>query len=334
MKRLALLRSVPALLALTLFAAACSGSPADAARINSDSISKSDLHDEVDALVAAIDNIPDSDLDAVGRAELKASLMDKDGKSPSSQFAADILTNKVVGVFVSQGMERFGLSIEDSDREAATAETATQIYNFTNDSLREANIEGRAASSRLFRYLADPANVWYDDADIEAYYELKKDTTLSVATACTAHILVDDKSVAENLMKQLQDGADFAALAAMYSTDESNRDNGGDLGCNAEGAFVPEFEDAVKAAKAGDLVGPVETQFGFHVIRVDTAYEVGGLDDAMRARIADLLSQPRGWLDLAISQGSVAIDRQFGTWDPEQIRVIPPTGATLSPSGS
>ena len=82
-----------------------------------------------------------------------------------------------------------------------------------------------------------------------------------------SHILVKTESEVKQLMKQLADGDDFAKLAKLHSQCPSGR-SGGDLGYFGKGQMVKPFEDAAFKAKAGDVVGPVKTQFGWHVIKV------------------------------------------------------------------
>ena len=93
------------------------------------------------------------------------------------------------------------------------------------------------------------------------------------------------RAKANDILKQLKRGADFAELAAENSADQSNANNGGDLGWfGEEGSFVQSFKDAVFAHKGtGLLAEPVETSFGFHIIRIDepktyTAYKVAVIE--------------------------------------------------------
>lgn len=83
-----------------------------------------------------------------------------------------------------------------------------------------------------------------------------------------AHILVKTEDEARQLIKMLEDGADFATLAKDKSTGPSGP-SGGELGWFGEGQMVPEFETAVKALDVGQVSGPVQTQFGWHVIKLE-----------------------------------------------------------------
>jgi len=75
--------------------------------------------------------------------------------------------------------------------------------------------------------------------------------------------------VAKDILKRAKSGEDFASLAKTYSEDKGSAINGGSLGYFGKGMMVKPFEDACFAAKVGEIVGPVETQFGYHIIKVE-----------------------------------------------------------------
>jgi peptidyl-prolyl cis-trans isomerase C len=84
-----------------------------------------------------------------------------------------------------------------------------------------------------------------------------------------SHILVASEDEAKDIIKQLEGGADFAAIAKEKSTDPSAKQNGGDLGYFTANEMVPEFSQAVFGMEKGDSSkAPVKSQFGWHVIKV------------------------------------------------------------------
>lgn len=74
--------------------------------------------------------------------------------------------------------------------------------------------------------------------------------------------------LARDLLRQIRNGADFAELARKHSEDVASAKDGGELGWNARGAWVKPFEDAAFRARVGDVIGPVRTQYGWHIIKV------------------------------------------------------------------
>ena len=119
------------------------------------------------------------------------------------------------------------------------------------------------------------------DAEIQAYYEghLKQYTTEETAKA--RHILIAvpagstpavdaaAKAKAEDLLKQIKAGGDFAKLAAANSDDPGSKGTGGDLGTFGRGKMVPEFEKAVFSMQPGQTSDPVKTSFGYHLIQTE-----------------------------------------------------------------
>ncbi len=79
------------------------------------------------------------------------------------------------------------------------------------------------------------------------------------------------RAKAEDILRQLDDGADFATLARRYSDDTATRQRGGELGWFRRGRFVPRFERVAFALRPGQHSGIVETSFGLHIIKIERA---------------------------------------------------------------
>ena len=88
-----------------------------------------------------------------------------------------------------------------------------------------------------------------------------------MAQAEARHILVDSNEACEALKKQIEEGADFAELAKENSSCPSGQ-SGGDLGTFGPGQMVKEFDEVVFSAEIGKVQGPVQTQFGYHLIEI------------------------------------------------------------------
>jgi len=85
--------------------------------------------------------------------------------------------------------------------------------------------------------------------------------------ATARHILVDTEAECLELKEQIENGADFAEVALAHSRCPS-RMRGGDLGAFRPGQMVPEFDAVVFSGEIGKVLGPVQTQFGFHLIEI------------------------------------------------------------------
>ena len=85
--------------------------------------------------------------------------------------------------------------------------------------------------------------------------------------ATAQHILVDSEVIAQTLKEEIIGGADFGDVAREHSLCPSSQ-KGGDLGSFGQGEMVPEFDEVVFSAEVGETHGPVQTQFGYHLIRI------------------------------------------------------------------
>jgi peptidylprolyl isomerase/peptidyl-prolyl cis-trans isomerase D len=117
------------------------------------------------------------------------------------------------------------------------------------------------------------------DDDLQAYYDAHLDDFKQPERARLVHVSFSDKPTAsdsaeifarlDDIKKQFAEGKDFAELAKIYSEEPGATESGGDLGWFGRNRMVKPFEDACFGAKAGDIVGPIETQFGYHIIKVE-----------------------------------------------------------------
>lgn len=88
-----------------------------------------------------------------------------------------------------------------------------------------------------------------------------------MAQAAASHILVETEARAQELKAEIEGGADFAQLAQQNSSCPSAH-QGGELGTFGRGQMVPEFDEVVFSAPVGVVQGPVQTQFGYHLVLV------------------------------------------------------------------
>ncbi len=88
-----------------------------------------------------------------------------------------------------------------------------------------------------------------------------------MAKATARHILVSSQEECENIKQQIEGGIDFAEMADKHSKCPSGK-KGGDLGEFSPGQMVKEFDQVVFSEEVGKVLGPVQTQFGFHLIEI------------------------------------------------------------------
>jgi peptidyl-prolyl cis-trans isomerase C len=93
-----------------------------------------------------------------------------------------------------------------------------------------------------------------------------------MTTAAARHILVETQEKCQDIKSQIEAGADFAEMAKEHSKCPSGK-TGGELGQFSPGQMVKEFDDVVFSADPGKVHGPVQTQFGFHLIEITARTE-------------------------------------------------------------
>jgi len=176
---------------------------------------------------------------------------------------------------VDQEIEKIKEQVGDQARSSGQDMSNQEAYeqalkqnDITEEELRE-DVRENLPIQKVQEKVAENAEP--TDEEIKKYYEQNKAAQFTTPEqSCVRHILFnkDQKQKAEDVKQQLEDGAGFAKLAKKYSQDPGSAEKGGDLGCFGKGETVPEFEEAAFGTKVGETVGPIKTEFGYHVLEV------------------------------------------------------------------
>ncbi|MEM6595001.1 MAG: peptidylprolyl isomerase [Pseudomonadota bacterium] len=158
------------------------------------------------------------------------------------------------------------------------------------------------------------------EEDVRAEYERIYVNAAPAPELNASHILVATEAEALSLVAQLAEGADFSELAKTFSTGPSGP-NGGNLAWFEMGQMVPPFEAAALALEVGEVSGPVETQFGWHVLTLNDRREASvPAFEAVRDGLFDQLAEERAQSVLDAALEAATIVRAGDEVDPALIR--------------
>ncbi|RYM02172.1 peptidylprolyl isomerase [Sporolactobacillus sp. THM7-7] len=124
----------------------------------------------------------------------------------------------------------------------------------------------RQIKDYLMMQKAQREGIKVTDKDLHNYYD-KNQKQLTELKA--SHILVKDEKTAKSIQNQLKEGADFAQLAKKKSTDTGSKDKGGELGWFKQSTMTPAFSNAAMKLKVGQISGPVKSENGYHIIKLE-----------------------------------------------------------------
>lgn len=159
------------------------------------------------------------------------------------------------------------------------------------------------------------------DEALQAAYDEKYANAPASKEYKAQHILVDSEEKANELKAQIEGGADFGEVAKANSSDTGSAVNGGDLGWFGLGMMVKPFEDAVVAATPGSVVGPVQSDFGFHLIKVNEVRDAAKPTiDEVREELAAEIEQKAVEAKLAELTAAAEITRPGEGLDPALVR--------------
>jgi len=157
---------------------------------------------------------------------------------------------------------------------AAAGDAAVQAYYKEHQAqyMRPESADLQYAELRLEALAAQQE---LSEADLRAAYEKEKGRLEVPEKRHARHVLITGKddatalALAQQVLSQAKSGKDFGELAKQYSQDPGSAQNGGDLGWAERSTFVKPFADALFGMSAGEIAGPVKTQYGYHIIRLE-----------------------------------------------------------------
>lgn len=317
-------------LALVLGACSRTGLPSDtAATVNGTEISE----EVFERLVVSQVNDPSNPLIGASSADRVSAIGD---------LQRQVLSQLIRNELFLQASAELGVEVTDEDVEDRWQEEIA--FRGSEEELRERleqlGLSETEAREQLRAILAQEAiSIHFEEQadvseeDVQALYEQRLDA--QYRQVAVSHILVATEEEASAILELLEGGTSFEELAEARSTDEFSAAQGGSLGTNPRGAFVPAFDDAVWNAEEGEVVGPIQTEFGFHIIRVDefVTTPLDDVADALRSEIAQQISgaQFQDFLAQVLGGAEVTIDPRYGGYDPASGTVVAPDAEEQQP---
>ncbi len=252
--------------------AAASSGTGPVARINGDEIERGDFDKQMERTRARFQRAGRQIAPALEtrlKENLIRKLVEEQLISQKAKAEGVSVSDEELGAKVTEHKTRFGSDKAFQSFLERTGQTEADV---------KADLQKNLLRDKLFVKLL--ANSEPTEVDAKKYYDDNLDKYKQKEQIKASHILFKvDKTTTEKQKKEIlaeakkvmadtkKAGANFEEIAKKYS-DGPTKDRGGDLGTFSRGRMVKPFEDVAFAAKAGDIVGPVETQFGFHVIKV------------------------------------------------------------------
>lgn len=201
------------------------------------------------------------------------------------------------------------------------AALADQIRDSTEPAVTLA-LENEVNAFLSSTFMAREGSAELSEADVQAAYDAQFAEFVPEEQFSAAHILVETEEEALEIIGMLEGGADFATLATERSTGPSGP-RGGDLGWFGKGQMVPAFENAVLSLENGAFSPPVETQFGWHVVKRNDSRNTAAPDlETVRGSIENELRSKALTMTIDKAVENADVSRTVVEIDPSIIRNI------------
>lgn len=259
-----------------------------------------------------------------------------DSGAMEKQLKSQILNQMIQVELLRQGADDLGVEVTDEDvaeqrseiedrleEQGTDLETAMEQQGLDEEDLEE-ELETAALQQKVVAELTSDDEV--SDEDVAQYFE---DNPQEFETAQARQIVTETEEEAQQALERVEGGEDFAAVAEDVSIDDRTASEGGDLGevSRSDLQMQPALAEAIfETAEPGELVGPIETQQGWHVIEVTerTQDELADVEGQIRQNLVtqaenEALTQ---WLDEQVQNAEVEVVADFAEWDAEAGQVV------------
>jgi parvulin-like peptidyl-prolyl isomerase len=299
-KKLSLVLLVPVL----LLAAACGSTKQPAASAAGTDISDDALRHEID-----------------GAAEFAADNPGVlDGFAPDAEGNTDMVAVRVLlfqliqEAVLSDELERLGGEVTEAER----ADTLVQISDFNTNQWAEDFVERQALVTAFVREAS--ASRGLPETAVEWL------PTNGDDFVCASHLLVETPEEAEDARSRIvDDGEDFAAVAAEVSIDTTSGAQGGNLGCAPASNYVDPFAEATLSQPVGEVGEPVQSDFGYHVIVVTArGDEIAEGSEAVieQAYQTAIVPRQQALVTEVLGTADISVDPRYGVWDPATAQIV------------
>ena len=315
-----------ALVAAALALSGCSAFSAYALEVNGERFTQDELRAELDAILQNDEYLDQIDQNIAASSGGQERARGAGEGTFNSVFVAALLDRRIGFALIHQEVVRRKLEVTDQLRRETRAKLeddsdagtfGKKVFRAFPKSYQEELVTVFAEQALLETALGDPE---VTDADIEEFYEANKE---AFDRTCVRHILVADKAAADGIKARLDAGEDFAAIARAESTDNApggSAEKGGDLGCVSANELVPEFSQAMNSLPVGGTSGPVESEFGFHIIQV-TERKTIPLEEAateIRPVLEQRAPEPIGvFVNEALEKAEIKVNPRYGRFERE-----------------
>ena len=255
------------LIFLAGFTTACTGQVVG--EVNGEKITKADLDKRLEPLKEMY------------KAQFGMDFSKKEAQETLKKLEAGVLDQMIGEKLVLQEAAKRKIKVEETELDQQIDNLAKARFpsreefdefmksqNFSLADLKQ-ELRSQLTAERLAEQVIGSTKIEVNDQEAEQYFQTHPDQYNIPELVKASHILVKDEKQAEEILRELKAGEDFAKLARKYSQDPGSQEKGGDLGYFTRGQMVPPFEKAAFSLQIGEISSIIQTDYGYHIIKVE-----------------------------------------------------------------